>query len=159
MSKLAGCLILIFLQSAATASAQTCEYAGYTFSLGSTLCECPNLRIVRSAASAGRGEITSRRLTCGKDQTWVNTNTLCLVAYTSADDAESAFRKFQTQYCPRFPVNHAELQRAIAQETERFLSGAPRSHVLVAVQAICRRFANLSAPCQTMIERLAASED
>src|SRR5262249_49110895 len=94
-----------------------------------------------------------------QDQAWVNTNTLCLVAYTSADQAESAFRKYQAQYCPRVPVNHAELQRAIAEETEKSLSGAPRRQVLFAVQTICRRFANLSVPCQTMIERLAASGD
>ena len=94
MPKIAGFLTLIFVlaQWGGAASAQTCEYAGQTFSLGSTVCECPNLRIVRSAASAGRGEITSRRLACGKDQTWVNTNSLCLVAYTSADHAENAFR-------------------------------------------------------------------
>jgi len=36
---------------------------------------------------------------------------------------------------------------------------APRSQVLVAVQAICRRFANLSEHCQAMIENLAASGD
>src|SRR5215471_6443696 len=72
-------LICVLTQWGATASAQTCEYAGQTFSPGSTVCECPNLRIVRSANSAGRGEITSKRLTCGKDQTWVNTNSLCLL--------------------------------------------------------------------------------
>ena len=160
MRKVAGLLMLIFvlLQSGRPALAQLCEYAGQTFSPGATICECPNLRIVRSA-TGGRGEITSRRLACSKEQTWVNTNELCLVAYTSADQAESAFRKFQAQYCPRLALNHAELQRALAQETERFFSGAPRSQVLVAVQAICRRYANLSAPCQTMIERLAASGD
>src|SRR5215470_12547105 len=117
----------------------------------------PNLRILRSANSAGRGEITSRRLTCSKDQSWVNTNSLCLVAYTSADHAEDAFRKFQASYCPRLPVNHAELLKAISEETEKFFSLAPRSQVLVAVQAICRRYANLSEQCQAMIEGLAAS--
>jgi hypothetical protein len=159
MPRIAGflTLILVLTQWGATASAQTCEYAGQTFSLGSTVCECPNLRIVRSAASAGRGEITSRRLACSKDQTWVNTNSLCLVAYTSADHAENAFRKFQVLYCPRLPVNHAELQKAITEETERFFNLAPRSQVLVAVQAICRRFANLSEHCQAMIESLTAS--
>src|SRR5262249_1120836 len=64
MPKIAGCLVLIFLLCAATARAQTCDYAGYSFSFGATLCECPNLRIVRSADSVGRGEITNRRLAC-----------------------------------------------------------------------------------------------
>src|SRR5262245_5851163 len=55
MPKIAGFLTLICVlaQCGATASAQTCEYAGQTFSLGSTVCECPNLRIVRSVNSAG----------------------------------------------------------------------------------------------------------
>jgi hypothetical protein len=157
MHKVAGLLTLIFalLQSGGTALAQSCEYAGQTFSPGATICECPNLRVVRGAS--GRGEITSRRLACSKDQTWVNTNSLCLIAYTSADHAEDAFRKFQVSYCPRLPVNHAELLKAITEETEKFFTMAPRSQVLVAVQAICRRFADLSEPCKIMIEALSAS--
>jgi hypothetical protein len=101
------------------ASAQTCEYAGQTFSQGATVCECPNLRVVRNA-TGGRGEITSRRLACSKDQSWVNTNTLCLIAYTWPGHAEDAFKKYHATYCPRTPVNHAELQKAIAEETEKF---------------------------------------
>jgi len=157
MHKVAGLLTLIFvlLQSGGTVLAQSCEYAGQTFSPGATICECPNLRVVRGAG--GRGEITSRRLACSKDQTWVNTNSLCLIAYTSADHAEDAFRKFQVSYCPRLPVNHAELLKAITEETENFFTLAPRSQVLVAVQAICRRFADLSEPCKTMIEALSTS--
>ena len=92
-----------------------------------------------------------------QDQSWVNTNSLCLVAYTSADHVEDAFRKFQASYCPRLPVNHAELLKAISEETEKFFSLAPRSQVLAAVQAICRRYANLSEQCQAMIEGLTAS--
>jgi hypothetical protein len=83
MHKIAGLLTLSFalFEFGATASAQTCEYAGQTFSLGATVCECPTLRLARTA-SGGRGEIMSRRLACSKDQAWVNTNTLCLIAYT-----------------------------------------------------------------------------
>jgi hypothetical protein len=146
-------LTFVLLQSAATASAQTCEYAGQTFSPGATICECPNLRVVRGAGG-GRGEITSRRLACSKDEGWVNANTLCLIAYTWPGQAEDAFKKFHATYCPRLPVNHAELQKAIAEDTEKFFSAAPRSQALIAVQAICRRFTDLSASCKTMIEAL-----
>jgi hypothetical protein len=95
MHRIAGLLTLslALFEFGATASAQTCEYAGQTFSLGATVCECPTLRLARTA-SGGRGEITSRRLTCSKDQAWVNTNTLCLIAYTWPGQAEEAFRKF-----------------------------------------------------------------
>jgi len=158
MRKVAGLLMLIFvlLQSGRLALAQLCEYAGQTFSPGATICECPNLRIVRSA-TGGRGEITSRRLSCSKNQTWVSTNSLCLIAYTSADHAQDAFRKFQVSYCPRFPVNHAELLKAISEETEKFFRTAPRSQVLVAVETICRRYADLSESCKMMIETLSAA--
>jgi hypothetical protein len=151
-------LVLVMLQSTAMASAQTCEYAGQTFSQGATVCECPNLRVVRNA-TGGRGEITSRRLACSKDQGWVNTNTLCLIAYTWPGHAEDAFKKFHATYCPRTPVNHAELQRAIAEETEKFFSAAPRSQALVAVQALCRRFPDLPAQCQAMIDGLSANRN
>jgi hypothetical protein len=174
MHKTAGLLTLIFAllqsdttapaqsgatapaQSGATAPIQTCEYAGQTFSLGATVCECPSLRIVRGA-SGGRGEITSRRLACSKDQGWVNTNTSCLIAYTWPGDAEEAFKKFHATYCPRLPVNHAELQKAITEETERFFTAAPRSQALLAVQAICRKFVDLSDACRPIIEALSAT--
>jgi hypothetical protein len=160
MRKIAALLTLLFVlfESVATASAQTCEYAGQTFSLGATVCECPQLKIARSANS-GRGEITSRRLACSKDQAWVNTNTLCLIAYTWPGQAEEAFRKFHATYCPRLPVNHAELQKAISEETDKFFTAAPRGQALIAVQAICRRFADLSEPCKRMIEALSATGD
>jgi hypothetical protein len=91
MHKIAGLLTLSFalFEFGATASAQTCEYAGQTFSLGATVCECPTLRLARTA-SGGRGEIMSRRLACSKDQAWVNTNTLCLIAYTWPGQVASA---------------------------------------------------------------------
>src|SRR4051812_39454909 len=107
MHKIARLLTLAFvlLQSAAIASAQTCEYAGQTFSQGATVCECPNLRVVRNA-TGGRGEITRRRLACSKGQSWVNTNTLCFIADTWPGDAEDAFKK-----------NHATIVRALRSIT------------------------------------------
>jgi hypothetical protein len=158
MHTIAGLLMFLFVLFAAgaSASAQTCEYRGQIFSFGATVCECPQLRISRGD-SGGRGEITSRRLTCSKDQGWVNTNTLCLIAYTWPGQAEEAFRKFHATHCPRLPVNHAELQKAVSEETEKFFSTAPRSQALMAVQAICRRFPDLSEPCKRMIEALSAT--
>lgn len=150
-------LTIALLGSAATASAQTCEYAGQTFSAGATICECPTLRVVRNS-NGGRGEITSRRLACSKDEGWVRTDTLCLIAYTWPDRAEAAFKKFQATYCPRLPVNHAEIQKALDQDTEKFFATASRSRALSAVQAICRRYADLSTSCQAMIQGLSAGE-
>ena len=130
-------LFLVCVAGGAATSAQTCEYAGQTFSAGATIRECPNLRVVRNA-NGGRGEITSRRLAC------------------KPGNAEEAFKKFHATYCPRLPVNHVEIQKAVADETEKFFSTATRSQALTAVQAICRRFADLSDRCQAMIDGFSA---
>jgi hypothetical protein len=111
---------------------------------------------VTRSAGGGRGEITSRRLAC-KNEEWISTNSLCLIAYTWPERAEEAFKKFHATYCPRLPVNHAEIQAAISEATEKFFSAAGRSQALSAVQAICRRFADLSAPCQAMIQGLSSA--
>lgn len=158
MRKIAGCLTLTFvlLQSSAMVSAQTCDYAGQTFSPGATICECPTLRVSRGAGG-GRGEITSRRLACSKDEGWVSTNGLCLIAYTWPEQAEEAFKKFHATYCPRPSASHAETQEAMSAGTGTFSGAAGRRQALAAVQAICRRFGDLSAPCKAMIEGLSAS--
>jgi hypothetical protein len=44
----------------------------------------------------------------------------------------------------------------MAEETEKFFSAAPKSQALVAVQALCRRFPELSAQSQAMIDGLSA---
>jgi hypothetical protein len=158
MHKIAGLLTLTFvlLQFDVTASAQTCDYAGQTFSPGATICECPSLRVTRSA-SGGRGEITSRRLACSKDEGWVNANSLCLIAYTWPERAEEAFKKFHATYCPHLPAGHAETQDAIREGTEKLSGAAGRRQALIAVQAICRRFTDLSAACQAMIQGLSSA--
>ena len=158
MHKIARRLALTFvlLQSGAMASAQTCDYGGQTFSPGATICECPNLRVTRNA-SGGRGEITSRRLACRENEGWVNANSLCLIAYTWPENAEAAFKKFHAIYCPHPPANHTEMQEAIREGTEKLSGAAGRRQALIAVQAICRRFTDLSAACQAMIQGLSSA--
>ncbi len=158
MHKIARHLTLAFalLQSCTTVSAQSCEYAGQTYSPGATICECPSLRIAR-AAGAGRGEITSRRLACSEDEQWVATNSLCLIAYTWPERAEQAFKKFHATYCPNLPVDHADTREVTSEGPDRFSGAAGRGRALIAVQAICRRFADLSGPCKAMIQGLSAA--
>lgn len=158
MHKIAGCLTLTFvlLQSSAVVSAQTCDYAGQTFSPGATICECPTLRVTRGAGG-GRGEITSRRMACSENEGWVSTNGLCLIAYTWPERAEEAFKKFHATYCPRSPSGHPEAQKAASEGTEKFTGPAGRRQALLAVQAICRQFADLSAPCKAMIQGLSSA--
>jgi hypothetical protein len=158
MHKIAGCLVLTFvlLQSGATASAQTCEYAGQAFSPGATICECPTLRVARTAGG-GRGEITSRRLACGKNEEWISTNSSCLIAYTWPERAEEAFKKFHATYCPHPSASNPETQDTVGESTEKFSGAAGKRRALIAVQTICRRFTELTAPCKAMIEGLSAA--
>jgi hypothetical protein len=49
------------------------------------------------------------------------------------------------------------MQKALSQETDKFFTTASRSQALIAVQAICRRYADLSESCKAMIEGLSAT--
>jgi hypothetical protein len=87
----------------------------------------------------------------------VNANSLCLIAYTWPERAEEAFKKFHATYCPHLPVGHSEAQDAIRESTEQLSGAAGRRQALIAVQAICRRFTDLSAACQAMIQGLSSA--
>jgi hypothetical protein len=98
--------------------------------------------------------ITSRRLTCTKDQAWAHADSLCVEAGYRGSGAE-LLTQIHNLYCPRLAINHAELEKAIAQDTDKFFSAASKSQALIAIQAICRRFGGLSAACKMMTEGLA----
>src|SRR5215475_8361349 len=66
-------------------------------------------------------------------------------------------QKVSSELLPTSSGQSRRITKAITEETEKFFSLAPRSQVVVAVQAMCRRYANLSEQCQAMIEGLAAS--
>ena len=148
-----------FLVFGGIASAQTCDYAGQSFAVGLTICECPSLTSEGTGASVSKGRITSRRLTCSKDLGWVSTDSLCVDAqYHSGELAQQSYHRLYATICSRMPVNPAEAQKAaIPEETEKFLETAPKPEVLLAVQVICRRFGSLGVPCKALIEGLMAS--
>src|SRR6266403_3743760 len=65
--------------------------------------------------------------------------------------------KLNAQYCPRLPVNFSEIQKAISQETGKFIDAAPKSTIVFMVEGICRRF-RLEAPCKPLLDALTASD-
>ena len=87
-----------------------CEFAGQTFSLGATVCECPSLKGDGGFATGGQARIVSRRLTCNKAGEWVAKESVCLdLAYErTAGVAMGDFDKYTKLYCPGIKPDAAD---------------------------------------------------
>ncbi len=72
-------------------------------------------------------------------------------------DTEKVYNQNRDHFCPRLPVNFAEIQKAVSQETDKFIAAAPPSAIVSIVEAICRRF-RLDTPCKAILETLTSSE-
>jgi hypothetical protein len=157
-------VFLAYLSCVGAATAQThCQYGGELFSNGSTICECPNLKMEAGYGAEGGAQISSRRLACGEDGFWKNDNSFCVdISYMkntwTPAQAQDDFIKYTNLYCPRVPVNHAEIEKAITQDTEKFFDKAPKTAAQIAVHAICSRY-KIDALCASMIDALAAKSD
>jgi hypothetical protein len=157
-------LILACLSCVASASAETsCQYAGEPFSVGSTRCECPKLKMEAGYLAESGAQISSRTLVCGEDGRWKDDNSLCLdINYTknawTPDTAQADLIKYTNLYCPRLAVNHAEIEKAITQDTESFFGKTSKTVALVAVHAICIRY-KIDVLCSPVIDALAAKSD
>jgi hypothetical protein len=131
----------------------SCDYAGQAFSVGATVCECPGLKAENLNWQRETGHITSRRLVCGKDLVWEDTKTMCIDAQMTTH-TEETYTGLVNQYCPRLPVNFAEIQKAITQETTKFIDAAPKSTVVLIVENICKRY-KIEVPCKAVLDALA----
>ena len=132
----------------------TCDYAGQSYSVGATVCECPSLSGEGGLASGGAARVTSRRLACFADG-WKDAGTVCVdltYAHSSASATED-FDRYNAQYCPRLPVNFAEIQKAITQETGKFIDAAPKATIIFIVETICKRY-KLEATCKAVVDAL-----
>jgi len=72
-------------------------------------------------------------------------------------DTEKVYNQNRDHFCPRLPVNFAEIQKAVSQETDKFIAAAPPRAIVSMVEAICRRF-RLDTPCKAILEALTSSE-
>jgi hypothetical protein len=148
-----------FFGISTTALALTnCDYAGQSYAAGATVCECPTLTGEGGFASGGDAQVTSRRVVCSSEG-WKSADSMCFdVKYKGTSASGHAdFDKLNAQYCPRLPVNFAEIQKAISQETGKFIDAAPKSTIVFMVEGICKRF-RLEAPCKALIDALAAQD-
>ena len=139
-----------FAQSSATE--KVCDYAGQAFSIGATVCECPGLQAENLNWEREKGHITSRRLVCGAQLSWEDTKTMCIDATMETTTAET-YGRLVDQYCPRLPVNFSEIQKAISQETTKFVDAAPKSAITSMVEAICKRY-HIDAPCKVVLDAI-----
>jgi len=139
-----ACLFALAVCSVPFSADAQCDYAGQTYTVGATVCECPSLKVGDLGSTGAKGQITSRRLSCTKDQGWLDTHMLCVEA--SGVHVQDVYPRYVALFCPRVTVT--------PQETERFFDVASREHSLLAVRAICRRFDTLEQACKTLIEGL-----
>lgn len=139
-------------------SLPTCDYAGQSYSAGATVCECPSLVGEGGLASGGAAKVTSRRLACSAEG-WKSADSMCvdLKYATSSASGRDDLDKLNQQYCPRLPINYGEIQKAISQETGKFIDAAPKSTIVFMVEGICKRF-RLEAPCKALLDALAAQD-
>jgi hypothetical protein len=134
------------------AAGKTCDYAGQAFSVGATVCECPGLQAEQLNWTGEKAYISSRRLVCGADATWQDTKTMCIDAKMGASGLET-YNRWVDQYCPRLPVNYAEIQKAISQETTKFVDAAPKGAITSMVEAVCKRY-RIDAPCKAVLDAI-----
>ena len=75
-----------------------CIYANQKFSVGSTRCDCPSIKIENINSTGEKGQLTSRRLSCSKDGAWVETTSLCVEMTGLTTRPE--FYRLSRMYCP-----------------------------------------------------------
>ena len=153
-------LAVTFVLTVPTAalSLPTCDYAGQSYSTGATVCECPSLVGEGGFLTGGDARVTSRRVVCSSEG-WKSTDSMCFdVKYKGTSASGHAdFDRLTAQYCPRLPVNFAEIQKAISQETGKFIDAAPKSTIVSMVEGICKRF-RLETPCKALLDALTAQD-
>jgi hypothetical protein len=63
------------------------------------------------------------------------------------------YTQYMEHFCPRLPINFAEIQKAINQETAKFIDKAPMGTIASMIEGICRRL-RLDAPCKVLLDAI-----
>src|SRR4051794_23367484 len=90
--------VALFLISTHAVAEEGCLYANQKFSLGSTRCECPSVKLEHIASTGEKGQVTSRRMSCTKGGAWTDTKALCIDISGSATLPE--FYRLSRMNCP-----------------------------------------------------------
>jgi hypothetical protein len=151
-------LALMILTSVASAEvAPKCDYAGQSYSVGATVCECPGLKAENLNWTGETASIFSRRLACNPQGAWEDYKSPCIDTKMGAD-ALKTYNRWMDQYCPRLPVNAAEIQKAISQETTKYIDAARNGAIDLMVETICKRY-RIEAPCKLMLDAINGSTE
>lgn len=119
-----------------------CEYASQRFSIGSSRCDCPSIKVDNLGSTGENSRITSARLTCNKDG-WTETQSLCIDM--GKMNILPEYYRLAKMYCP-LSLN--------PEETEKVFKEASNANSLAAVRGICARLGGAAAACKSMIEVL-----
>jgi hypothetical protein len=157
MFKFAGAAVSLLLASSNAFAAAACDFAGQTYSEGATVCECPSLSGEGGLATGGQAKVRSRRLACSSEG-WKDAGSTCIeITYArSSASALEDFTRFNDQYCPRLPVNYGEIQKALKQESAKFIDTAPKATVIFMLEMICKRF-KVESSCKVVLDAISGS--
>ena len=151
LMKKIGLAIILFALPLSAFAEDGCLYADQKFSVGSTRCDCPSVKIDNMHFASGeRGQLTSRRLTCSKDGTWVETTSLCVDM--SGADIGSEFYRLSRMYCP-MALNPEEAEKTMSAASDPVAQGALKG--VCNLLTVSKKLENLSEPCKVLIDAFA----
>ncbi|WP_441260825.1 hypothetical protein AB7008_43030 [Bradyrhizobium sp. 521_C7_N1_3] len=127
-----------------------CMYANQKFSVGSTRCECPSIKIDNIDSTGEKGLLTSRRLSCAKDGSWVDTASLCVEMTGLTTRPE--FYRLSRMYCP-MALNPEEAEKTLAEASDPVAQGALKG--VCNLLTVNKKLGNLSEPCKLLIDAFA----
>jgi hypothetical protein len=134
----AACLLMC--HAAAAEPQKACDYAGLSYSVGATVCECPSLKAEDlNDLEKERAHIFSRRLVCGPEQAWQDTKSTCIDAHMTID-AEKVYSQAVQNFCPTLPgsfgVSLARARKAVSRWAESLVVST-RSAVMSVTDRLC----------------------
>lgn len=141
--------VLLVLPFSASAE-DACFYASQKFSIGSTRCECPSIKIDSIDSTGEKGLLTSRRLTCAKDGSWADSGSLCVEM--SGLTTRPEFYKISRMYCP-LALNPEEAEKTLSEASDPVAQGALKG--VCTLLTVNRKLGNLKEPCKILIDALA----
>jgi hypothetical protein len=117
------------------AADEGCMHANQKFSVGSTRCDCPSIKVESMDSTGEKGHVTSKHLSCAKDGTWVDAQATC-VDMSGGFHTRSEFYRLSRMYCP-LALNPEEVEKTFAE--------ADSSNSIAAVKGVCKRLGSLAA--------------
>jgi hypothetical protein len=148
MKRIAIAFCATIFSSAALADG--CLFANQKFSVGSTRCECPSIKIKDIDSTGEKGTLTSQRVSCAKNGSWVDSGSLCVEMTGLTTRPE--FYKIARMYCP-MALNPEEAEKTFAEASDPVAQGALKG--VCNLLTVSKKIGNLKEPCKVLIDALA----